>query len=166
MNCQRPNILWSLTQGGQANRNHVEPVKQIAPEGAVCHVLRQVAVGRGHHAHRHLELAFAAQPHNGALLQRAQQLGLQGQRHLANLIEKNRPLIGLLKPACTRRLRAGESAALVAKQFRLEQRVGNRRAVHLDKRLVAPLAGQMHGACKQLFARTGLAQQQHTGRGL
>ena len=166
MQRQRANVFLAFPQGRQADRDHIQAVEQITPKGAALHVLRQVAVGGRHHAHLYRYFTLAAQPHQRAFLQRAQQLGLQGQRHVANFIQKNRALVGLLKPACPGVLRAGEGPALVAKQLGLKQRVRNRSAVHLDEGLVTPLAGQMHGPGKQLLAGARFAQQQHAGRGL
>jgi hypothetical protein len=114
-------------------------------------------------AHIGLNLARAAQPHQRALLQRAQQLGLQRQRQLADLVQEQGAAIGLLEPASAGGGRAGEGAALVAKQLALEQGLGNGRAVDLDERPGAPATGQVHRARKQLFAGARIAQQQHRG---
>ena len=149
---QRPDVLLALAQRWQPYRDHIEPVIQVAPEAAALHVLLKVAVGGGDQPHRHPDFTFAAEPDDRALLQRAQQFGLHRQGHFADLIEKYRTPVGLFKPARASRLGAGKSAALVAEQFRLEQRVGYRCAIDLDKRLVTPLAGQMHGAREQLLA--------------
>ena len=148
------------------DRNHVQAVVQVLPKAAGLHIGRQVAVGGRHQAHVDLDLALPAQAHQRALLQRAQQLGLQGQRQLANLVQKDGAAVGLLKPARTGCAGAGERAFFVAEQFGFEQRIRNGRAVDLDEGPVAPPAGQVHGACEQLLARARLAQQQHGGLGL
>ena len=166
MQRQRTDVLRPFPQRRQANGYHIEPIKQITPEDTALHVLLKVTVGGSHHPHHDLDLALAAEPDNRALLQRSQKLGLHRQRHLANFIEKNRTPVGLFKPAGTRRLRAGKCTALEAKQFRLKQRVRDGCAIDLDKRLVAPLARQMHCTRKQLFAGARFTQQQHAGRGL
>ena len=125
-------------------------------------------MGGRHQAHVDLDLALPAQAHQRALLQRAQQLGLHGQRQLANLVQKDGAAVGLLKPARTGCTGAGECAFFIAKQFGLKQRIRNGRAVDLDEGPVAPPAGQVHGAREQLLARARLAQQQqqHGGLGL
>ena len=64
-----------------------------------------------------------------ALLERAQELGLQRERHLADLVEEERAAVGLLEEARRALLGVGERAAHVAEQLALEQRLGHRRAV-------------------------------------
>ena len=63
--------------------------------------------------------------------------------------------------------RVGEGAPHVAEQLALEQRLGQRRAVHPDERSVATGAREVDLLGEQLLARAALAQQQHrrVGRG-
>ena len=72
-------------------------------------------------------LARAADGADHALLQRAQELGLQAERHLADLVEEERAARRLDEEARAARLRVGEGAAHVAEQLALEQRLGHRR---------------------------------------
>ena len=58
-------------------------------------------------------------------------------------------------------MRPGERTALVPEQLRLEKRFGNRRAVDRDERLVRRGARVVDAARKQLFARSGFADQQN-----
>src|SRR5207245_1727052 len=55
----------------------------------------------------------------------------------------------------------GESAALVAKKFRFEQAGGNGSAVDLDESAVAARAAIVDGACKEFFAGSRFAEEQH-----
>ncbi len=59
------------------------------------------------------------------------------------------------------RARAGERAALVAEQLALEQRLGDRGAVHRDERLAARRAFVVDAAREQLLAGARLAHDQH-----
>src|SRR5438105_6386486 len=68
------------------------------------------------------------------LLQHAEELCLHGGAHLAHFVEKQRPTGRLLEPPRPRRDGSGEGALLVAEQLRLEQRLGERRAVQRDER--------------------------------
>ena len=64
-----------------------------------------------------------------ALLQRAQQLGLQLERQLADLVEEQRAAVRELEAARAALQRAGEGAALVAEELALDQRWrGSRRS--------------------------------------
>ena len=61
---------------------------------------------------------------------------------------------------------AGERAADVAEQLRLEQRLGDRRAVDLDERHVALRAAVVNGARDELLAGAGLAGDEHRALGI
>jgi len=58
------------------------------------------------------------------------ELGLEPQRHLPDLVEKERALIGGLELPRLLPIRARECALLVTEQLRLEQLTGKRGAVH------------------------------------
>ncbi len=74
-----------------------------------------------------------------AALHKAQQLGLQRQRHLADLVEKQCAPVGGLDAAHAALHRAGKGPAGMAEELGLKQRLGNRRAIDGDKWL--PRAG-------------------------
>ena len=84
-------------------------------------MLPQIDVGRGDDAHVDLDRLDAAEPHELALLDHAQQLGLGLERDVADLVEEDRPLVGELEEPLLRIHRAGEGALDVAEQVRLEQ---------------------------------------------
>src|SRR3546814_10609885 len=71
-------------------RQHVEPVIQILPKLTVGAEFGQVELGRADHPHIQIDLLVAADPTKAAVLQKAQQLGLQPRAHLADAIEKQR----------------------------------------------------------------------------
>ena len=64
-----------------------------------AHQRLQIAVRRHHNAHIHRDRLAAADALHLALLQHAQQLGLHRQRHIADLIEKQRAAMRLLELA-------------------------------------------------------------------
>ena len=101
-----------------------------------------------------------------ALLQHAQQLRLQRGDHGADLVEEDRAAVGQRELALLVGDRAGERAPHVAEQLGLEQRLGDRRAVHLDQRprpLRAPIVDRPR---HQLLAGPGLPGHQHRAPGL
>ena len=63
----------------------------------------------------------AADALEGLLLEQAQDLGLQGQRHVADLVEEQRAAVALLELADAAAVGAGEGALLVAEQLALQQ---------------------------------------------
>jgi hypothetical protein len=76
------------------NGEDFEAVEQVFTELAIFDLGREVAAGSGNHPHIHADGPGAAQALKFPLLQHAQQLGLQLQRQLANLIQKNRRVMG------------------------------------------------------------------------
>ncbi len=75
----------------------------------------------GHDAHIHLYGFVIAHSLQFTALDKAQQLGLQRQRHLANLVQKERASVGSLDPSDTPLHRAGKSSAGVAEKLGFEQ---------------------------------------------
>ena len=71
----------------------------------------------------------AADAVDHALLDRAQQLGLQPHVHLGDFVEQQRAAGRLLELADAARHRAGEGALLVAEQLGFQQVLRDRRAV-------------------------------------
>ena len=96
-----------------------------------------------------------------ALLQHAQQLGLQLERDLGDLVEEQRALAGELEPAGAIGDRAGERALDVTEQLALEHAGRERGAVDRDERLVAVGGRAVDRARDQLLAGAGLAADQH-----
>ena len=99
------------------------------------------------------------------LLQGAQQLGLQVERHLAHLVEKERALVRQLEAADLARDGAGERALLVAEELAFEQAGGNGGAIQLDEGALAARAQAVDGARQQFLAGSRLALDQHGGIG-
>ncbi len=118
-------------------------------------------VRRRHHPHVDLDRLLAADALELLLLQRAQQLHLHRRRHVADLVEEQRPAVGELEPPELLLDRTGERALLVAEQLALEQRLGQRGAVDLDERAVRAPAQAVDRARDQLLARAGLARDEH-----
>ena len=81
------------------------------------------------------------------VLQHAQQLGLKLQRHLADLVEEDGAAVGRAEQSVARPGGAGESAALVAEHFRLQQFVRNRRAVDRHEGALAPCRQAVDRRC-------------------
>ena len=93
----------------------------------------------------------------GAGLQHAQNLGLGGGRHVADLIQEERAVVALLELADALHGRAGEGAALVAEQFAFEQLLGNGGAVDGQERLLAAVAVMVNGPRDQFLAGAAFA---------
>src|SRR5207302_238774 len=96
-----------------------------------------------------------------AALERAQQLGLEVDRELADLVEKQRAARRRLERTLARDHRAGERALVVTEQLALEELRRDRAAVDHDERAVLALALDVHGLGRDLLAGPGLALDQH-----
>ena len=88
-------------------------------------------------AHVHLHGLVVAHALQFAALDKAKQLRLQCQRHLANLVQKQRAAVGGLDAPDAALHRAGKCAARVAEELRFKKRLGNCGAVDGHKRLAA-----------------------------
>ena len=78
---QFQHVVPAFAQGGQAQRDDVEPEIQVLTEFALFDPVLQIAVGGGQHAHVHPHCFRAAHPVDLAFLKHAQQLGLEGHIH-------------------------------------------------------------------------------------
>ena len=137
-----------------------QAVVEVLAEAAVRDQRLQVLVRRADDAHVDRDLVAAADALDHALLQEAQQLGLQRERQVADLVEEQRAAVGRLDLADRLPCRAGERALLVAEQLALEQVLGNRGAVDRDEALAAPRRQVVQRAREQLLAGAAFAQQQ------
>ena len=95
------------------------------------------------------------------LLQHAQNLGLNRGAHVADFVEEQAAAVGLLEAADALAIGAGEGALLVSEQLRLEQRLGKRRAVHLDEVPRRAMRVVMDRAGDELLAGARFAADQH-----
>ena len=86
MRSQQRNVFFALAQRRQVDGDDVQAVIQVFAELALAHGLPQIDVGGGDDAHIHLHLLHAAQVHELAVLQDAQNLGLRLQVHGADFI--------------------------------------------------------------------------------
>ena len=107
-----------FAQRRQVDFDDAQPVEQIAAKAARGRLDPQIAVGRGDHMDVHLPGFERTDALHFAVLDGAEQLGLQRQRQLADFVQKERPAIGVLEQPDLRFRRPGERAAHVAEQLR------------------------------------------------
>ena len=101
---QHGNIAGAIAQRRREDGKHLQPVIEVGAELFFRHHLGQVAIGGGNQPHVHLDRPRSAEPLEFALLQGAQQLGLQVERHLADFVQKQRALVAPVRagPSCAR----------------------------------------------------------------
>ena len=96
-----------------------------------------------------------------ALLERAEQQRLPPRRKLAHLVEEQGAPVRRLEQPRTGGVGAGEGAARVAEELRLQQAVGNRGAVHRHQRPRSPGAPVVEKAGQEFLPGAGLPLDQH-----
>jgi hypothetical protein len=103
-------VLGALAQGRQPDREHAQAVEQVLAQLAVADGHRRLDVARGDDAHVDRHVALAADAGHAAGLEHAQQPDLQLRRHLADLVEEERPADRALEEAAMCALGAREAA--------------------------------------------------------
>ena len=88
---------------------------------ALLNLFLEVLVGGGHYAYVHLNVSVAAYAGELALLKDAQDLGLRGKAHIANLVQEQRSAVGLLELALMLLHGRCEGALFVAEELALDE---------------------------------------------
>src|SRR5436309_134177 len=96
------------------NHRHVKPKVQVLAKFVFADRQLKFAMGRSNHSHVHADGVLAAQPFNGLLLKDTEKFLLERQTHVANLIEKNRSFISLLKAPYPPRVGSGKCASFMS----------------------------------------------------
>ena len=118
---QRRNVFTARPQRRQRDRKYIQTIVEIATKFVALHHFNQISMGRSYEANVYLVSPAAAQSFEFLLLQDAQQFGLQRQRNVPHLVEKQRSFVSQFKTANLLRNSAGESAFLMTKQFAFQQ---------------------------------------------
>src|SRR5207245_1585198 len=108
-------------------------------------------VGRRDDPHIDRKRAFGPEDLHLALLERPEKLSLRWKGKVDDLVEEQGPTLSQLEVPLPSPVRPGERALLVAEQFRLDQRFGNRAAVHSHEGLLAAGTALVDRARHQLF---------------
>src|SRR3989442_3083645 len=154
---ERRDVLAALAQRRNAHGEHGEPVIEVAAEPARADGLREVLVGGGDHPYVEVLALRAAQRAHAPLLDGREQLRLQCLRQETDLVEEDAAAARRLKESRLRTLRVREGTALEAEQLRLQQRLGNRRAVDFDEGAGRPRAGTVDDPRDEPLAGARLA---------
>ena len=97
-------------------------------------------------------------------LEYPQQLGLSLKRHLAEFVEKQRAVVGLLKPTDVVLVRSGKCSFDVTKKLALHQIRRNRSTIDTQHRSVGTRTRSMDRPGDELFAGTALAAYENRSR--
>ena len=162
---QHHHVGPSLAQRRHEDGEDVQAVIEVLPEGLLGDGLLEVLVGGGDQADIHLDGLGAAQPFQLPFLDHAEQLHLRRQVELADLVEEEGASFGQLEAALLAARRAGEGARLVAEQLALDQRLRQRRAADLEKRLLGAGRVVVQRVRDQLLAGARFAADEDGGVG-
>ncbi len=158
---QHRDIALAGAQGRQGDDLETQPIEQVRAKLAPLGHFREIFVGRGDDADVDPDRARRSDPRDLAIFDCAQQAFLRPDRQRAELVEKQRTPVGFLEPPFARARRAGESAGLVAEQLGLDQRFGERGAVHDDQRLFPAIRQAVEPFGDQFLAGPPLAHDEH-----
>src|SRR4029077_16655510 len=157
---QERNVFSAVTQGRDADREHVQAVEQVAAEFAAGDHLFQIAVGCCDQPGVYPPRLRAAETFEFLLLQRAQQLRLDIDWDIAHFVQEQRALIGQFHAPDFLTDRTGESAFFMTKQFAFEQTCWNGGAIQLYKRPLFAPAPVVDRAGNQFLSGSGFAEEQ------
>ena len=160
---QHRDVGAALAQRRDGDREHRQPEVQVLAELARGDTRLELSIRRRHDAGVDVQRAGAADPLELLRFERAQDLGLQPERQIADLVEEQRAAVRHLEPARLAADGAGKCALLVAEQLGLEQRVGDRGAVDRDKRAVRARAQRVQRAREEFLSGAALAFEEHGG---
>ena len=128
---QITNIIHTLPEWRQSQGNNIEAIVEVFPEQALLDLALQLSVcGRNDP-----NIGFDRRPSSDgcvlAFLENAQQSRLSFHRHIADLIEKQRAALSLLKTAREPCLCSSERTLFVAEQLTFDELT--RDSCHVDR---------------------------------
>src|SRR6266849_4304053 len=156
-------ILAAVAQWRKLQMNDVEAVEQVLTETAFANEREEIDVRGGDDADVHFDLFGAAETHEFAFLNNAQELGLRFGTDGGDFVEKDGALIGDFEETLFGSDGAGEGAFDVSEELRFEKVHGDRAGIHGHKGFVGASGGGVNRLGDELLARTALAANEDGG---
>jgi hypothetical protein len=156
-------VLASLTERRNVDRQDVQSVEEIFPEAMVGDLLHQVPIGGGDQPYIDVDRPGASDALEFMLLQHPQQFDLRIQGQISDFVEKERALVSQLEASYATDHRAGERATFVAEELTLYKRLRDRAAVHPYHRTVPPGAKVVQRSRDQLLPGAAFPGQENAG---
>ena len=163
---QQRDVAGTFPQRRHVDGDHIQTVEEVFAEGALLDLAGQRLVGGRDDAHVDLAVFGVAHAAELAVLQHAQQLGLDGGGNVGDFVEEEGAAVGDFEQALLVGDRAGEGAALVAEEFAFQQRFRKVAAELRDERFVAARSVVVQRAGDQFLAGARLAFEQHGNVGM
>ena len=153
---QKRDVFLTIAKRRQVDGKDREPVVQVFAKPAFLNCSARLLIRCGDDANIEFEFLFAAKPTNPSVFQYAEELRLQLERHLSDLVEKQRSAICQLKTARTRSNGSCERAFLVPEDFTFDKRFRNCSRIDGNERTIRALAEAVNGSSRELFAGSTL----------
>ena len=164
MDRQERDVFTPVAERRHGDVHDVEAIEQVQPEPPGIHLLAKGAIGRRHDSDVYSPRDILADAPQLAVLNDTQHLCLSTRRQLADLVEEQCSAMRFFKDTSSIADSPGERTAGVTEELRLDQVVGERRAVQRAERLVAAHAPAVDGPRHQLLSAPAFAVDQHAER--
>ena len=156
---EQQNVTSAFAQRRYRDADHVEAEVEILAKTPFRDLFLEVAAGRRHDARIETHLLALSEGTHGSLLEGAQELRLQLERHVADLVEKHGAAGSLEQESRSIPRSAREGAARMTEELALHEVTGDGAAAHRDERPRAVL--RVENACDDLLAAAALAADEH-----
>ena len=130
---QGGDIAAAVGQGGHPDFQDMEPVIEVFPEPASADFIPEVFVRGGNQAHIHAEVLPAPDPGENAVLDKPEELGLDGEGDVPDFVEEQGSPVGAFQMSGAAGLGARECVAFMAEEFAFKKGFRERTAVEGDK---------------------------------
>ena len=156
MLAEEGDVLPAIPEGRETEGKHGQPVIEVLPEASPSDFLVQVLIGRGDDPDVDRNRFCPADLGDLLLPEDPEQLDLGFEGQLADLVQEDRPVAGLLELARRFRPGVGEGPPDMAKELGFDEVPGNGPAIDDDERAVLAGAGVMDGPGDELLAGPAL----------
>ncbi len=133
-------VVGAVAEGGELDDDDVEAVEEVLAEGAVGDGGMEVAVGGGDEADIDLEGLRAADAHDFAVFEDAEELDLDGGGGVADLVEEEGAALGALEGPAVEGRGTGEGPFFVPEELAFEEGFAEGGAVDGDEGAVGAQA--------------------------
>ena len=139
---EQRNVLRPLPQGWQRQLHHTQPVEQVTPQQPFPYCGDRIHIHGGNNTHISVHILFPAHRAEPLLLNRLENLGLEGQIHGVHFVQEQSASISLFQQSFPV-FRPGIAPTRSAEQGALQQGGWDGRAVLRHKRPPGPGAVAM-----------------------
>jgi len=111
----------------------VDAVIEVFAKSALADGILELVIGGGDQADIDFDGAGAAEAHEGAFLEDAQDFGLHAGGHVTDFIQKNGATAGALEQALFAAAGIGKGSGLVTEELALQEGVGQGGAINFEQ---------------------------------